>query len=183
MDAAGHSRPRRPSAELPQPPNRIADPAVEKDLRSRLHATPGAAAATARDKPLGWRGPAHGVLTVASPVKNADKQLSLAVQQQRPIRRLSTDYFEGSSAVAAAGAISAAGGGGQAVAALRRADSAPFGDGTQQQQQQQQQSVPSVLKRRSSKSKVSISYVIRRYNIAACTALCICSYDKQCENC
>jgi hypothetical protein len=158
---------------LPQPPNRIADPAVEKDLRSRLHATPGAAAATARDKPLGWRGPAHGVLTVASPVKNADKQLSLAVQQQRPIRRLSTDYFEGSGA----------GGGGQAVAALRRADSAPFGDGTQQQQQQQQQSVPSVLKRRSSKSKVSISYVIRRYNIAACTALCICSYDKQCENC
>eukprot|EP00953_Heterococcus_sp_UTEX-ZZ885_P008690 5180-Heterococcus_DN1.PRE.1 len=143
MDAAGRGRPRRPATELPQPPQRVADPAVEKDLRNRLQATPGSAPA-ARTKPLGWRGPSHGGLTAVSPVQPI---------VQRPVRRLSTDYFEGSGVVAAAGGVAAAAGGGsQAVAALRRADSATFGDGTQQQQQQQQ-SVPSALKRRSSKSK------------------------------
>jgi hypothetical protein len=176
MDAAGRGRLRRPSTELPQPPQRVADPAVEKDLRSRLQATPGSAPA-ARTKPLGWRGPSHGGLTAVSPVNYAEKKLSL-VQPivQRPVRRLSTDYFAGSGVVAAAGGVAAAAGGGsQAVAALRRADSATFGDGTQQQQQQQQQqSVPSAFRRRSSKSKVYVLSMIASH-VAAALASCICT--------
>jgi uncharacterized protein RhaS with RHS repeats len=167
MDAAGRGRLRRPSTELPQPPHRVPDPAVEKDLRSRLQATPGSAPA-ARSKPLGWRGPSHGGLTASSP-NYAENKLNSA-QQQRPIRRLSTDYFEGSGAGAAAGVVAAAGGGSQAVAALRRADSATFGDGTQQQQQ----SVPSALKRRSSNLKVWYLSMISML-VAAAIALCICS--------
>jgi hypothetical protein len=173
MDAAGRGRLRRPSTELPQPPQRVADPAVEKDLRSRLQATPGSAPA-ARSEPLGWRGPSHGGLTAASPVNYAARKLSSVqpIVQQRPVRRLSTDYFEGSGVVAAAaGVVAAAGGGSQAVAALRRADSATFGDGTQQLQQQ---SVPSALKRRSSQSKVCIFSMISML-VAAAIASYVCS--------